>query len=170
MNTLPESPHPESPRHDRPRVPGDSRPGLAPVNPAGGGPAPAPVKRSLRLLCIDDDEQILETMQICLGHLGHEVKVASGGKRGIEVFCTAILKSEPYDVVITDMNMPDVSGYAVAQAIKTESPDTPVILITGAGNTSWDAGSISASVDATVNKPVRMKELNDLLLRMAGPA
>jgi len=133
-------------------------------------PCDTPPPRSLRVLCIDDDELVLESMKDFLAHFGHQVGVASGGKRGIEVFCTAILKSEPYDVVITDMNMPDVSGYAVAQAIKTESPDTPVILITGAGNTSWDAGSISASVDATVNKPVRMKELNDLLLRMAGPA
>ena len=48
------------------------------------------------------------------------------------MFRTAILKSEPYDVVITDMNMPDINGYEVAQMIKIESPDTPVILMTGA--------------------------------------
>lgn len=129
-----------------------------------------PSKRSLRVLCIDDDEMVLESMKDFLAHFGHRVGAASGGKRGIEVFCIAILKSEPYDVVITDMNMPDVSGYVVAQAIKAESPDTPVVLITGAGNTTRDAGSISASVDATVNKPVHMKELNDLLHRLARPA
>jgi len=86
------------------------------------------------------------------------------------MFRTALLQGEPYDVVITDMNMPDVSGYAVAQMIKIESSDTPVILMTGAGNTTRDGGALSASVDVVVNKPVRMQELNDLLLQMARPA
>jgi len=126
--------------------------------------------RTLRVLCVDDDEQVLESMKACLGFFAHEVKVASGGKVGIELFCTAILKSEPYDVVITDMNMPDVNGYAVAQTIKAESPGTPVVLMTGANNTTRDGGSISASVDAVVTKPPRMKELNELLLRVVRPA
>jgi len=147
-----------------------SRPCPPTNNQAGVGQVPVPPKRSLRVLCIDDDEMVLESMKDFLAHFGHRVGVASGGKRGIEVFCTAILKSEPYDVVITDMSMPEVSGYAVAQTIKTESPHTPVILITGAGNTMRDGGALSASVDIVVNKPVHMQELNDLLLRMAGPA
>jgi len=133
-------------------------------------PVSAPPKRSLRVLCIDDDEQILESMKDCLAFFDHRVRVASGGKYGIELFCTGILKSEPYDVVITDMNMPDVNGYAVAQAIKAESPQTPVILLTGAGNTLRDPGALSSSVDAVAIKPVRMHELNELLLRMARTA
>jgi len=168
MNTLPESPHPESPRHDPLRGQSDFRPGLSIVRPADGERAPAPVKRSLRLSCIDDDEQILETMQICLGHLGHEVKVASGGKRGIEVFCTAILKSEPYDAVITDMSMPDVNGCEVAQAIKAESPKTPIVLLSGAAGTPKESEVPPASVDAVVNKPASIKYLNELLLRITA--
>ena len=145
---------------------GDSRPDPSPVGSAGGGPASPSAKRSLRLLCIDDDEQILETMQVCLGHLGHQVKVASGGKRGIEVFCTAILKSEPYDVVITDMSMPDVNGLEVAQAIKAESAKTPVILLSGAAGSTRDAEIPSTSVDAVINKPASLRQLNELLLRV----
>ena len=57
-------------------------------------------KRSLHILCIDDDEQILEMMKACLAHYGHRVKVASGGKRGLELFCTAMLKSIGYGVKI----------------------------------------------------------------------
>ncbi len=140
------------------------------VKPAGAGQAPAPPKRSLRVLCIDDDELVLESIKDCLKHYGHRVGVASGGKSGIEAFCTALQKNEPYDVVITDMNMPEVGGYAVAQMVKTESPDTPVILMTGAANTMMDSGSLSASVDTVVNKPPQMRELSDLLLRMAKPA
>jgi DNA-binding response OmpR family regulator len=86
------------------------------------------------------------------------------------MFRAAILKNEPYQVVITDMNMPDVNGYAVAQAIKAESPDTPVILITGAGNTIKDSGSLSVCVDTVLHKPIRMQGLNEALLRTVNPA
>ncbi|MGA9778898.1 MAG: response regulator [Limisphaerales bacterium] len=170
MNTFPQLAHLES-LSDTPPDPRDvSRPGLSTVNPEGGGRAPTPPGRSLRVLCVDDDEMVLESMKDLLAHFGHRVGVALGGRRGIEMFCTALLKGEPYDVVITDMNMPDVSGYAVAQMIKVESSDTPVILMTGAGNITRDGGPWSASVDAVVNKPAHMQELNDLLLQLARPA
>jgi CheY-like chemotaxis protein len=170
MSVFPENPNPGSPQPDPPKAEVGSRPGAPPISPMGGRPSPGAGKRSLRLLCIDDDEQILETMQVCLGHLGHQVKVASGGKRGIEVFCTAILKSEPYDVVITDMSMPDVNGYEVAQAVKAESPKTPVILLSGAAGTTKEATVPSAYVDAVVNKPASITALNELLLRMTPRA
>jgi CheY-like chemotaxis protein len=170
MTAFAESPHPDSPRHNSPNTEGGSRSGPSSDSAAGGSSAPASGRRSLRLLCIDDDEQILETMQVCLGHLGHQVKVASGGKRGIEVFCTAILKSEPYDVVITDMSMPDINGYLVAQAIKAESPKTPIILLSGAAGTTRETEVPHAYVDAVVNKPASLKQLNELLLRLTGSA
>jgi two-component system capsular synthesis sensor histidine kinase RcsC len=170
MNTCPKFIHSESLRDtppDRRDVSGQCAPTL---NQAGAGQVPVPPRRSLRVLCIDDDEMVRESMKDCLAHLGHRVEVASGGKQGIEMFCAAIPGSEPYDVIITDMNMPEVNGYAVAQTIKAQSPETPVILLTGAGHITMDAGSLSASVDTMVNKPPCIKELNDLLLRMARPA
>jgi two-component system autoinducer 1 sensor kinase/phosphatase LuxN len=170
MTAFPESPHSDSPRHNPPNAESGLRPDPSSGSAAGGGPAPVPGKRSLRVLCIDDDEQILETMQVCLGHLGHTVKVASGGKRGIELFCTAVLKSEPYDVVITDMSMPDVNGYQVSQAIRAESPKTPIILLSGAAGTTKETEVPSAFVDAVVNKPASLKQLDELLLRLTGSA
>jgi len=160
-----------APACDVPPDPQDvSRQSPPTVNPAGAGPAPAPSKRSLRVLCIDDDEMVLQSMKDLLAYFGHRVGVASGGKNGIEAFCTAKQKNEPYDMVITDMNMPEVSGYVVARMIKAESPDTPVILLTGASNNIMDSGALSASVDTVVNKPPQIQELSDLLLRMAKPA
>ena len=144
-----------------------SRPAPPTLDPSGAGRAPASPQRSLQVLCIDDDEQILESMKDCLAHFEHRVKVASGGKYGLEMFCTAILKSEPYDVVITDLTMPDMNGYEVARQIKAESPDTPLVLMTGAGTTAKDARLMGAPVDAVVNKPPRMRELSDLLLQLA---
>lgn len=158
----------EPQRDARPDPPEASRPGPQTIPPAGGDQAPVAPKRSLHVLCIDDDEQILEMMKDCLTHFNHRVRVASGGKYGIELFCTAIMKSEPYDVVITDLSMPDVNGYEVARTIKDESPQTPIIIMTGADTTTKDAKSMSSTVDAVATKPPRIKELNDLLLRLAG--
>ncbi len=130
---------------------------------------PSPKRnRSLHILCIDDDEQILEMMKACLTHYGHQVRVASGGKYGIELFCTAILKSEPYDAVITDLGMPDIDGCQVAWAIKLESPSTPVILLTAWGATVKNDPAINSTVDAVFSKPPQIQELNDLLLRLVG--
>jgi CheY-like chemotaxis protein len=140
------------------------------AKPAAARPVPAPPTPSVRVLCIDDDEPIVQSLKDLLEYFGHRVGTATGGKRGIEMFCTAIQNGEPYDVVITDMNMPEVSGYVVAQMIKAESPHTPVILMTGAGNTTRDSGALSASIDVVVYKPPHLQELNALLLRMAKPA
>jgi len=107
-------------------------------------------------------------MKACLTHYGHQVRVGSGGRFGIELFCTAILKSEPYDVVITDLGMPDLDGYQVAWALKIESPNTPVILLTAWGATVKNDAAITSTVDAVLSKPPNMQELNDLLLRLAG--
>jgi CheY-like chemotaxis protein len=148
--------------------PGLSRPGSQTAGQPGGDKTPSPPLRSLHILCIDDDEQILESMKNSLTYFGHQVRVASGGKYGIELFCTAILKSEPFDVVITDLGMPDVTGCEVAQAIKAESPKTPVIMLTGQAAISSEGGAKVAAVDIVVCKPPRIKELNDLLLRLAG--
>ncbi|MFZ0827564.1 MAG: response regulator [Verrucomicrobiia bacterium] len=138
--------------------------------PAGGTQVPATPKRSLHILCIDDDEQILEIMKDCLAHYEHRVKVASGGRRGVELFITAMLKSEPYDAVITDLGMPDMDGYQVARTIKTESPNTPIIMMTGGGTMMKEGGNMASAVDIVVGKPPCIQELNDLLLRMAKPA
>ncbi len=168
MNTSVLMAYSEPQRDAPPDTPEASRPGPQPIPPAGGAQAPVAPKRSLHVLCIDDDEQILEMMKDCLTHFNHRVRVASGGKYGIELFCTAILKSEPYDVVITDLSMPDVNGYEVARTIKGESPKTPIILMTGADTSTRDAKATSSTVDAVATKPPRIKELNDLLLRLAG--
>jgi CheY-like chemotaxis protein len=126
-------------------------------------------RRSLHILCIDDDEQIRDFMTQCLTRFEHRVTVAAGGKRGLELFRTATLENQPYEVVITDLGMPDINGQLVAQTIKAESPKTPVILMTGWGMLTDDERETDPSVDAVVSKPPCMQELNDLVLRIAMP-
>ncbi len=137
--------------------------------PGWGAPPQPKRKRSLHILCIDDDEQVRELMTQCLTHFEHRVTVASGGKHGLELFRTATLENRPYEVVITDLGMPDIDGQHVARTIKAESPHTPVIMMTGWGTIMKDEGETALSVDAVVGKPPCMQELNDLVLRIAMP-
>ena len=146
-----------------------SRHHLQTINQAGGDMAQTKLKRSLHILCIDDDPQVRELLNDCLTHLGHRVMVASGGKEGIEMFRTATLKNQPYEVVVTDWGMPDIDGRDVARTIKAESPSTPIIMLTGWGAIIRDDGDTTPGVDVVVNKPPHMQELNELLLRMATP-
>ena len=88
----------------------------------------------------------------------------------MELFRTAMLKSEPYEVVITDLGMPDIAGYHVARTIKAESPKTPIIIMTGNGTITKEGGKLAAAVDAVVGKPPHIEELNNLLLRIVVPA
>jgi signal transduction histidine kinase/ActR/RegA family two-component response regulator len=125
-------------------------------------------KRSLHILCIDDDAQVRQLLDDCLTHFNHRVMVASGGEHGMELFRTAMLKNQPYEVVITDLGMPKMDGHQVARTIKAESPNTPIIMMTGWGTIMREEGETASEVDAVIGKPPRMQELNDLLLRVTA--
>ncbi len=144
--------------------------GTAPqdTNRAGSEMAASTPQRSLHILCVDDDEQILEIMKACLATYGHQVAVASGGKHGLELFRTALLNGNPYDVVITDLTMSDLNGWQVAWTIKNESPHTPIVMLTGGGTITQEGGEMASAVDIMVGKPPRIHELNNLLLLMTA--
>jgi signal transduction histidine kinase/CheY-like chemotaxis protein len=125
-------------------------------------------ERSLHILCIDDDAQVRQLLDDCLTYFNHRVMVASGGEHGMELFRTAMQKNQPYEVVITDLGMPKMDGHQVARTIKAESPNTPIIMMTGWGTIMREEGETASEVDAVIGKPPRMRELNDLLLRITA--
>jgi signal transduction histidine kinase len=130
--------------------------------------SPAIQNRSLRILCIDDEPQVQELLKDCLTTMKHQVDVASGGKQGIEMFRQAARKKNPYEIVVTDLGMPDIDGRQVAKTIKGEFHGTPVVMMTGWGTMMREDGEAPPEVDALVGKPPRIKELNDLLIRFAA--
>ncbi len=135
------------------------------VQPALMSPAQ---NRSLRILCIDDEPQVQELLKNCLTSLNHHVETASGGKQGVEMFRKAARENQPYEVVVTDLGMPDIDGRQVANTIKKEFHGTPIIMMTGWGTMMKEDGEAPPEVDALVGKPPRIKELNELLLRFAA--
>jgi CheY-like chemotaxis protein len=75
---------------------------------------------------------------------------------------------QPYEIVITDLGMPEMDGHLVARAIKAESPRTPIIMLTGWGTMMKSDGETAPDVDAVLSKPPRIQELNKLLYRITA--
>jgi signal transduction histidine kinase/CheY-like chemotaxis protein len=134
----------------------------ASATPLHGVAAPLSVP-PLRILIIDDDPVILDSMRLVLELDGHTVTAANDGRAGVETFRSAHAAGEAFAVVITDLGMPYMDGYEVARAIKTLSGTTPVILLTGWGRRMTGEQDLPANVDCTLDKPPKLQELREAL-------
>jgi CheY-like chemotaxis protein len=114
------------------------------------------------ILVIEDDPDVLSMMVRHLEHLGYSVLTATDGMEGLKK-----LDSEEYDLVITDIVMPYVSGVGVVTAIKAKRPHIPVIAITGFGKEP-EAAAMEKKADMVLAKPVRMSVLKDYLTELLG--
>jgi signal transduction histidine kinase/ActR/RegA family two-component response regulator len=127
--------------------------------------AAGPVRERLRILVIDDDPMILETVNEALTGDGHWVTVADGGKAGLAAFRSAQSRKRPFDLVLSDLGMPEIDGRRVATGIKELSPQTPVVLLTGWGHRMVSEGELPPHVDFILSKPPRLKDLREALQR-----
>jgi PAS domain S-box-containing protein len=128
---------------------------------------PAP----LRILLVDDDPLVIKAMRDILRADGHAVTTADGGQEGIDTFLAAQAPGQaPFAVVITDLGMPYVDGRKVAAAIKTASPSTPVILLTGWGQRLEAEGDTPQSVDHILGKPPKISDLRSVIARLVPPS
>lgn len=123
--------------------------------------------RPMRLLIVDDDPLIIESLRETLRGDGHLVTAAEGGQAGIDAFEAARARGEPFELVITDLGMPYLDGRKVSAAIKAASPDTPVVLLTGWGQRLTAEKQIPPHVDRVLNKPPRLRELRAALAELA---
>ncbi len=122
----------------------------------------------LRLLCIDDEPLLRELLKEILEFNRHEVQTADGGRAGVELFQKARTSGHPFDVVITDLGMPEFNGRQVAERIKAESPQTPVIMLTGWGTMLEERAEAVSKVDMLLSKPPRVNELVEALTKVTG--
>ena len=118
------------------------------------------VLRPLKILCIDDELPVTDLVRDILSADNHVVIVANDGETGVKLFTESKEAGEPFDIVITDFVMPKMDGAKVASVIKSISPDTPVILLTG-----WDLpkSQLGDYVDLLLKKPVFPSELRSAI-------
>jgi CheY-like chemotaxis protein len=107
------------------------------------------------ILIIEDDVEVLDMLVRHLEHLGYHVITASDGMEGLKK-----LDSEDYDLVVTDIVMPYVSGVGVVAAIKSKRPRIPVIAVTGYGKEP-EAAAMEKNADLVLTKPVRISVLKE---------
>jgi CheY-like chemotaxis protein len=133
-------------------------------------PTVAVALRPLRILLIDDDPQLINSLQNILEIDGHSVTGSDGGQQGIDAFAAAQLRGEPFAVVITDLGMPYVDGRKVAAVIKALSPATPIIMLTGWGQRLSVENNMPPEVDQLLSKPPKLQELREALNRCCAAA
>jgi CheY-like chemotaxis protein len=113
-----------------------------------------PDSGTVRVLVIDDDEDIRRLLADILTSAGHEVTDVRSGTEAAEIF-----KKDNFDLVLTDLEMPEMSGWEIARSLKKLNPNLMIALITGWGETI-DSGQLQESgIDTIVNKPFRMDQI-----------
>lgn len=78
------------------------------------------------ILCVDDDEQLLSVRKVILQTRGYRVLACNNGRDALQLF-----KQGGIDLVLSDLNMPELDGVALIDAVKNIAPDTPAILVSG---------------------------------------
>jgi CheY-like chemotaxis protein len=115
--------------------------------------------RGVKILLIDDDAMQLESLREALEVSGCRVTCADGGQPGIDAFLAANDGTEPFEVVVTDLGMPHVDGRKVAGVIARAAPATPVILLTGWGQSMLEENDIPDGVNRVITKPPNVEQL-----------
>ncbi len=115
-------------------------------------------EKNISILVVEDDEAVRELICEILNEDGHHVEAAGNGRKGLELFT-----SKPFDMVFTDLVMPEMSGWQLAEEIKTISSTTPVALITAWTLNMEVAELHSKGIDFIVFKPFRDEQLQRLV-------
>ncbi len=121
----------------------------------GDGAALPQLLRPGRILVIDDEPEVGDVVRDVLTAEGHSVDTANSGGDGIQLATVS-----PYDMVFTDLGMPDMSGWEVAERLGQIRPGIPVALVTGWGMSLDVAEARKKGVAAVVHKPF---DINDLV-------
>ncbi len=109
-------------------------------------------KRSI--LVVDDEALVIEFFQTVLTKLGHDVQTASSAAAALE-----LVRTVEFDVILSDVKMPNMSGIELLQAIKTESPETVVMMITAHGTVKDAVEAMKLGAFDYILKPVLPDEL-----------
>jgi DNA-binding response OmpR family regulator len=125
-------------------------------------------KRALRILLVEDEPSAADTMAYLLRSDGYEVRTAPDAASAL-----AAAESEPMDVVLLDIGLPDADGYEVARRLREEAGDDPkrrpvIIAITGHGEDTERLRAYDAGIDLHLVKPVQPEELERILERLRG--
>ena len=108
-----------------------------------------------RILVIEDDIRVAELLRRGLEELEHEVSVASGVGSGYRKF-----KQGTYDIVVSDVMLPDGSGFDLCRKIRERANNMPILMLTALGTTDDKLEGFDSGADDYMVKPFDFRELN----------
>jgi CheY-like chemotaxis protein len=111
----------------------------------------------LRILVVDDEPTVGDTVKLLLKFDGHEVETTNSSQEALGIF-----ESGRFDLVFTDFAMPGMNGHQLAAAIKAGAPDQPIVMITGHAGTLLP----SPDVDFVVSKPFGLENLREAIAKV----
>lgn len=115
-------------------------------------------ERKFKILVVDDNENIREMLEDFLNFEGHKPVLAKDGKEALEIFC-----EQDFDIVITDLGMPGMSGWELSKHIKQRKPEIPVVIITGWGAQLEAENLKENKVESILTKPFNLDQIKKMI-------
>jgi DNA-binding response OmpR family regulator len=119
--------------------------------------------RRPRVLVIDDDPSVREVVRYVLESFGYDAETAADGAMGLARF-----EESGWDLVLTDLNMPEMSGWEVVAIIRRRAPSMPIVLITALSDATVMRRATEWGLPVVV-KPFRMETLRAAVVEALSP-
>ena len=123
----------------------------------------------MRVLLIEDDSATAQTIELMLGSERFNVYTTDLGEEGIDLG-----KLFDYDIILLDLNLPDVSGYEVLRTLRVSKVQTPILILSGYNNIEDKVKGLGFGADDYLTKPFHKDELvariNAIVRRSKGHA
>jgi CheY-like chemotaxis protein len=141
------------------RFPSASQPASETGTPDGRPPT--------RILFVDDDVDFRSAMKVLLEREGYEVEVAANGARALDLW-----RTRPFEVMVTDLFMPQMDGFETMVEIRRQSPSFKIIAMSSGGVLCKPDSYLStagvAGADAAIRKPFQVETLLEALHELTG--
>ncbi|GAB3168358.1 response regulator [Telluribacter humicola] len=112
----------------------------------------------MKVLLVEDEERMVSFIRKGISAEGYEVDVAFDGRTGLSLF-----RKDPYDIIILDVNLPQINGFELCKLIRQENETVPVLMLTALDSLADKADGFNAGADDYLAKPF---EFQELLLRI----
>ena len=123
-------------------------------------PSGKKVGRVLKVLIVDDEKASRDLVTMLLEADQHEITAASSGTEALQ-----LLRYGSYDLLVTDQEMPRMTGAALVEAVRQSGNSKPIIMLTGFGELMNSSGATADGVDLVLNKPVTSEALRSALIK-----
>lgn len=117
--------------------------------------------KQMTLLYVEDDLSLQENTKLLFENFFASVTTANDGQEGLDLYLKAHLENKPFDLVISDINMPKMDGIAMGEAILEKEPLQVFVFITAHNEVSFLGSALQMGVSGFLTKPIQ----NDLLLK-----